>query len=58
MAMLQYCINKTGSQGILQKKTEVNNLIKVKFLHPAGLSSSFFYPRKTDVLWISIENVH
>lgn len=31
--------------------------VKVTFLHPCGPSPSFHYPRKPDVLWVSITDV-
>lgn len=41
---------------VLEKNEEEDEL-KVTFLHPAGPSSSFSYPRKPDVLWISLTDV-
>ena len=43
--------------GYIIEKNEVNDQIKVTFLHPVGPSPSFFYPRKSDILWISIKDV-
>ena len=36
-------MNKTDGQGMLQTKQEVNDQIKVTFLHPADPSEFFFF---------------
>lgn len=41
---------------ILQKNEELDE-VKITFLHPSGPSTSFSYPRDTDVLWVSVVDV-
>jgi hypothetical protein len=38
-------------------KNENLDEVKVTFLHPCGPSPSFCYPRKPDILWVSITDV-
>lgn len=41
---------------VLEKNEELDE-IKVTFLHPAGPSKSFSYPRNADILWVSVTDV-
>lgn len=38
-------------------KDQNNEEVKVSFLHPAGPSPSFSFPRSQDILWLPISNV-
>lgn len=38
-------------------KNENDEQVKVTFLHPAGPSPSFAYPRRPDILWLSVNDV-
>ena len=41
---------------VLQKNDELDE-VKITFLHPAGPSTSFSYPRNADILWVSVMDV-
>lgn len=41
----------------VMERNEDLDEVKVTFLHPCGPSPSFCYPRKPDVLWVSITDV-
>lgn len=41
---------------VLEKNEELDE-VKLTFLHPAGPSNSFFYPKELDVLWLPLTQV-
>ena len=41
---------------VLAKEESIDE-VKVSFLHPAGPSTPFTYPRKADILWLSVTHV-